>query len=171
MTAQPSTKAQLQMAESIIIVFTISIILILGIFVFYKYQLATLQEKGTGNNDQKITVLLATLTKHPALACNNEACIDTTKLLIFKQHQQNYQQLLGNSIVTVTQIYPETNNNKECTPPLYNQLVYPNNCNHWVIYNKTTNVQEKNIISTPIALYYPEIKEYRLGQLTIEATR
>ena len=171
MTAQQSTKAQMQLAETIIIVFAISILLILGIFTFYKYQLANIQDKGTGINDQKITVLLATLTNNPAIACNNQHCIDTTKLIIFTQHQQDYKQLLGSSTVIIKQIYPALNKTTTCTPQIYNQATYPENCNQWVIYNNSNGKKEKNVISTPIALYYPEKNIYKLGQLTIEATR
>jgi len=157
------------MAETIIIIFAISILLILGVFTFYKYQLANIQDTGISINDQKITVLLATITQHPAIACNHENCIDTTKLLLFPA--QDYKELLGSTTITLQQIYPTPTINKQCTPQLYNQITYPNNCNHWIIYNITQQGTEKNIISTPLALYYPETDTYRLGQLTIEANR
>lgn len=154
------------MNETVLVVFVILIILFLGMFLFYKYNFASLKELGGTLNEQQVSILLATITTNPGIACSDNNCLDTAKFLPYQQYTKG-KTIYGNKKIYVQTLYP-TYNNATCTIQTYNQLTYPNNCNTWILYQPATPGKQAIKISTPISLYYPETATYTLGQLTIE---
>lgn len=168
-----STKGSVELNETILVLFIISIILVLIIFVYYKYTISSIESSSSSLSEQEALVQLSFLTKYPELRCENDNCIDMLKAISFKQvYQQNkdyYLRTFGKKRITIEQIYPKPKSEDECTPQKFNQVDYPNNCKFLVIYEEIPSTYtSKQATSIPISIFYPELKEYRLGRLNIE---
>jgi hypothetical protein len=153
-------KAEIQMHETILVILIITIIIGLGLFVFYRYYLNSLEQTKLEYEQLKIYDLLATFPNHPLLQYtyhgNPENSFDTLKLLNLNLDN------LGEKEITIKQIYPKKQEIK-CTT-----LNYPN-CNSYLVYSKKLSKSKNiNIISTPVSLYFPLTKEYYPGLLEIK---
>ena len=151
-------KAQIQMGESIAILFIFFILVVFG-FVFYMNIMGgsakiqkeeNIQLKAIGTA-QKISFL-------PELQCSEENvrvddCIDILKLEaasgLLEDNNIYYYDIFEFSTIWVEEIFPETNK--------------------WPIYNNTLP-EYKNKISTfiPISLFNPTSKKYDFGILAVE---
>ena len=176
MTARQSTKGQIEMHETILVLFIISIILALLIFVYYRYTIANLQTTGEELSEQEALVQLAFITNYPELRCANDNCVDMLKAVSFKQVSQSnkdyYLRTFGKKRISIEQVYPEPKTKDECTSLKFNQFDYPNNCKYWIIYEEAPqSYSSKQKTSIPISLYFPELDQYRLGTLNIEVFR
>lgn len=171
MDAKKSTKGQVQITETLLVLFAITIIIILGVFLFYRYNIQSLSEKGESLDEQQASVLLARISSMPEFECSLDNCMDASKFLPFENlaRLRDYSGIFGRKRIVVEQVYPEASADKECTAQIYNQVDYPDNCNRWTLYNNAGD--ETYIISTPVALYFPETEEYRLGILKAEVSR
>ncbi|MEK6904709.1 MAG: hypothetical protein AABW87_03905 [Nanoarchaeota archaeon] len=169
--ARKYTKAQLQLTETILVVFAIAIIVMLGTFLFYRYSIQGLSETGERLSEQQTSVLLARITSMAELGCGEENCMDTSKFIPFKNliGARDYRNIFGSKRITVEQAYPEVDSDKECNVQSYNQKDYPDNCKKWILYDNAG--KEFYAVSTPVVLYFPEVGEYRLGILKVEASR
>ena len=153
-------KAELQMQETILVIFIITIIIALALFVFYRYTLNSGDNSKLEYEQLKVYTLLATLPNHPQLQHsylgNPENAFDSLKLL--NANLDN----LGEKEITIKQIYPESKN-IACTTK-----TYPD-CNSYLIYSKKF-AKSKNtvIIDTPISLYFPLTNEYKAAVLEIK---
>ena len=170
MDAQLSTKGQLQMTEVVLVVFALIVILVLGIFFFYRQNIISLQTTSTVLSEQQASVLVSRIARLPELSCRENACLDTAKFFPFEKLAKNpeYRKMLGKKRIIVEQVYPDPYINKTCLITDYNQVAYPDNCNQWIIYSHPEAQGEKFAVSAPVALYYPEFGIYRLGMLTVE---
>ena len=170
---QSTKKGQIQLNETIMVLFVIVIILFVGLFVYYKYSIASIKETAATLTEEETTILLATLPTLPELRCDEGTCLDTAKFLPFKQltetKQLQYAQLLGAKTITIEQVYPPMTIETMCTLNHYKQFTYPNNCNKWILYeNKPAKYTNNPTISTTVSLYFPELQEYRIGRMYIE---
>jgi len=151
-------KAEIQMQETILVTFVVTIIIVLGLFFFYKINQNSLDKEVLEYEQLQVYALLSTLQNHAQVQYsylgNSENSIDTAKLLNTKLND------LGEKEITIKQIYPRTDN-KKCSPGNYP------NCNSYLIYSKHTK-ENVNIISTPVSLYFPSTNEYKLGLLEIK---
>tara|TARA_Y100000310_G_scaffold1020_6_gene1473 strand:+ start:288 stop:824 length:537 start_codon:yes stop_codon:yes gene_type:complete len=175
MIAQQSTKkkGQIQLNETIMVLFVIVIILFVGLFVYYKYSIASIKETAATLSEEETTILLAALLVLPELRCDEGTCLDTAKFLPFKQltetKQLKYAQFLGSKTITIEQVYPPMTTETICTQNHYQQFTYPNNCKKWILYeNKPVKYTNNPTISTIVSLYFPELQEYRIGRMHIE---
>lgn len=169
-------KGAIEMNETILVLFIISIILFLIIFVYYRYTILDIEATGSELSEQEALVQLSFLTKYPELSCENDNCIDMLKAVSFKQvYQKNkdyYLRTFGKKRITIEQIYPKPLSEDECTPQKFNQVDYPNNCKFLVIYEEIPSTYtSKQVTSIPTSIFYPEIEEFRLGRLNIEVFR
>lgn len=176
MLAQQSTKGQIEMSETILVLFVISIILALLILVYYTYTIRGIETTGEELSEQEALVQLASITKYPELRCTSENCIDMLKAISFKQvslsNKDYYLRTFGKKRITVEQIYPEPKTQDECTTLKFNQFNYPDNCKYWVIYEEIPpSYSSKQKTSIPISIYFPELDQTRLGRLNIEVFR
>lgn len=172
MAALKSSKGQLEISESLMVLFIIVILIAIGIFLYYRYSSEGIKARGEELSDEKANILLATITSMPEIGCDKEDCVDTSKLISFskvtKTRQNRYNQLLGFKKIKIYQLYPEAEK-FECDTASYNSFQYPNNCNFWSVYeNKPKNVNSNKKISKIVSLYFPEMNEYRIGRLEIE---
>ena len=162
-----STKAQLQMIETILVLFIFIIILVFGLYLYYQYSFAGIQEESFKLSELESSILLSSITSLPELSCTNQKnCIDIIKLInfpqIFNQNKPYYLNLFKNKKITIEQIYPETQQNL-CTF----QNTFPIQCQSLIVY-QTAPKQNQYSVSIPISIYYPNFNKYTLGRLIIE---
>ncbi len=176
MTAQHSTKGQVHLHETFLVLFVIIILLLLGLLLYSKFFVQSLQTRAATLSERDATVLLTKLTSLAELRCSDKPCLDTSKFLPFQtltqQRRASYAPLLGTLRITVEEIYPEPLTDAVCTKTLYLQPSYPGSCSQWVLYNqqpKTLTSTQK--FSTIVSLYYPETQVYTLGRLHLEVYR
>jgi len=156
-------KSQVQMGESIAIIFVFLILISFGSIFYFSVS------RGKARVDREETIQLKAIeiaqkaSFLPELQCieiNTEDCIDLIKLQKASDVMLNnpiyYYDMFGYSKLTVTRIYP--------TPE-----------EEWLIYNRTLPLDEyenKNIdIKTtyvPISLYDPTEKVYDFAYLKVE---
>ncbi len=90
-------------------------------------------------------------------------CVDALKLIAFKDKGD-----FGFYTITIKKVYPETED-EECT---LNHLDKKRECNTFTIYdNPKKDYTDREVIYTPVSLYYPHEDKYYLGQLKLEAYR
>jgi hypothetical protein len=177
MTARRFTKrGQVQLNETIMVLFVIIIIIFMGVFIFYKYSIASLKETAGTLSEEEQTVLLASFPAMPEVGCAIDSCLDTAKFLPFKvlakQKELTYAHIFGGATVWVEQVYPKPTVKIECNINHYRDTKYPSNCNHWVLYeNKPESFTKEHKLSTIVSLYYPERDVYGIGRLHIEVYR
>ena len=162
-----SSKGQIQMMETIMVVMVFMIVLIVALAFFFKFQLASLEEKGDRACIVSNTVLLSAVSSMPEIQCSKdsktERCVDTSKLVVFNPEKQ-YGSLFTtncNQKIYFTQLYPEPMNDS-CT-----LNTYPN-CGRYDFFTPNVKYSSSIRISTPTTLYFPLTDEYKLGRLTIE---
>lgn len=161
-------KAQLQIQETILVIFIFILIVGIGLIVFYKSNEASIK---TIQDNDKLTYfysMIGTFPSLPEIKCSylsdDKECIDVSKLIAFKN-----KGFFGFSNITIYTIYPEKSN-KECTIDLLNKGI---DCGTFLIYNSIppkckTEFCEKKVIYTAVSLYYPDRDAYELGRLVIE---
>jgi hypothetical protein len=173
MTAPQSTKhGQVQINETMLVLFAIVLIIIVGIFVYYRFSLQRIEIIKDELTEQEASVLLSSISNSPEIQCTQSNCIDTSKLIPFTQlskEQAAYYALgLGKKRITINQVYPVVEADAHCDISRYNQYEYPSNCNHWIIYDYNPSQSTNMIkISTPISLYYPALDIMGIGRLEI----
>ncbi len=165
MIAHQSTKAQLEMNETIIVLFIIFVILIISIFFYYQYSINNIKKTGEEALTTSSSVLLSSISSLPDISCNKENCIDIIKLISFINQNKDYP-IFDKKTITIEQVYPQPTLDKICTPILYNDINFPLNCKKFMLHK--TQGSNPKIISTPISLYYPQNKQYGIGKLIIE---
>ena len=160
-----SKKAQIQIGETIAVLFVFFILIIVG-FLFYvkiiKGNIETEKEEISQINSIGIANRVMFL---PELQCSQDLakeitnCIDVLKMEsaknLMKQNEVYYYDLLEYSDVTITQIYPNTGKK-------------------WNVYSrKIDNFKNKFVTNVPISLCDPTIsdctkRKFGFGVLTIE---
>ncbi len=170
MIAQRYSKGQIELSETIIVLFIAVIIIVFGIIFYFQYYTKHISNIGGKFTEERYNVLLASISSMPELKCsflgNEEQCIDVLKVMAF--NEDNYFDILGYSNITIEQVYPETIN-EECTGLKYQNTTYPDNCRYWKVYARRPLVVKEAIkIETPISLYFADKREYRIGKLMIE---
>ena len=148
----------------------------MGVFLFYKYSIANIQETASTLSDEEQTVLLASFPALPEVSCAVDSCLDTAKFLPFevlvKSKQLTYANLFGAATIRVEQLYPIPVADVKCDINHYRDRTYPHNCNHWVLYeNKPVSFTKEHKLSTVVSLHYPETNSYGVGRLHIEVYR
>lgn len=161
------------MQETILVVFIVSVIFALLIFVYYSYVIKDIEASGGQLSEQEALVQLASITRYPELRCETSNCVDMLKAISFKiisdRNKDYYLRTFGQKKIFIEQVYPEVKTDEECSPMKFNQFDYPNNCKFWIIYEEVPpKYTAKQITSIPVSLFFPEKDEYRLGRLNIE---
>jgi len=168
-----SKKAQVGMIETIMVLVIFFIILVIGIFYYSTFRAHEIEKIGKTLSSQQQEILLASITSMPEFACEDKNCIDATKLIatktIIEKNPEYYGSLFKFKTIKVEILYPEPlEKDKECNKVAHNQQNYPDNCDHFIIYSKSLpNAKTTQTISTPISLYFPSKKEYKIAKLSI----
>ena len=161
-----SSKGQLQMQETIIVIFIFLVIVGLGMIFFYKFQAGSIQQDRMNYELQRFDTLLLSVPSLAEIECSSygvaEDCVDVLKLVAFSRLSEDYQEQLGFKNITVRQVYPSVNSN-ECT------LNRVEDCGVWNVYHSEPNVKTGSLIrKTPVSLYDPRSGEYSIGVLVVE---
>lgn len=170
MAALPfSKRAEIEMTETILVLFALVLIIFIGIFVYYRFSVQHVQTVSQELSEQEASVLLATLSRLPEIRCSRDDCLDTGKFLPFSQLSRDssfYAGLLGSTQIIVHQLYPVVSSEDWCDFAHYQQSTYPDNCRSWVVYDrKPAQPKQEIIYSRPVSLYFPETHTYRIGRL------
>lgn len=168
-------KAQLHMAETVVVIFIF--VILLGLFLIYYTQFRSegIKQEAKETKTATSTSLLSVLSSVPEIKCSEktkeEQCVDTLKVLALKnvisQDINYYRSVFGTREITLEILYPEPNQKAECTQKTYKNIDYPSNCNEYIIFSPITKTKNKNIISTPISIYFPETDTFGIGKLKI----
>jgi len=162
-----SKKGDLQMMETMMVALVFIVVLMVGLGFYFKFQMASVEEKAESVCILSNTVMLSSITSMPEIQCsvnsNREECIDTSKLLVFDA-SRTYQEFFNANCeqrVYFVELYP-TLTNGTCT-----QGSYPD-CNYYYFYEPNVKYTSKIVMSTPVSLYYPLDDSYKSGKLVIE---
>ena len=173
-------RAQLQIQETILVVFIFIILIILGMVFFYRVQSASIADDFREFQSEKLAVDFITLGDLPEFSCSRagvrENCVDTVKMTAFQglagengRLREYYLERFGYKNVTVYQIYP-VRNNAECGRGRISD------CGVWNIYTeKPARITSKRVLDTPVSLYFPCSAEgctddnYAIGLMVVEA--
>ena len=163
-------KGQIEYMETIFVLLILTIIIFVGVVLIYSFYNRSLKEKGEEFPDIDAVTLTSSIIAMPEFTCGKNAnCIDVLKIWAFQQtvhNKQYYHDLFKDKDVTVEIIYPTTTK-KECGDVEVKQEAFPQNCNYFVIYNTTAIKKNKEIIQTPVQLYFPLLDKKALGMLNI----
>lgn len=173
MTARRSSRGQIHMNETLLVLFVLVILLFLGVFLYSQFFLRSIQESAGTLSEQESTLLLATISSLAELRCSDKPCLDTSKFLPFQslvqQQRDHYVRSLGNQKISVAVLYPVPSSDDYCARSLYLRTNYPTSCSKWILYEqKPSQIQGTQIVSKVVSLYYPESNVYLLGRLTLE---
>ena len=161
-------KAQLQIQETILVIFIFIVILGMGLILFNKFNQQSIKEIGDNDKLTYFYSMVGNFPNLPEIKCSylgsEKECIDVSKLINFK----NKGDFLFSNI-TVYTIYP-ARSNKECTLSVLNQK---QDCGTFLVYNNIpakcrTEFCEKKVIYLPSSLFYPDMDVYEFGKLVIE---
>lgn len=153
-----STKSQIQIGETIAVLFVFFILIIIG-FIFYvkviksnieleKEELSQLKSVGIA---QRVMFLPEVQCSADNIIIDN--CVDIMKLdpaqSLMKQNEIYYYDLLEYSNVSIVQIYP--------------------NEARWNLYSrKTSDFKSKFVTNVPVSIYDPAARKHGFGIMTIE---
>ena len=168
---KPETKkAQIQMIETIFVVFIILIIIVLGFVVYSKFQEGALKEQQKALRNMRVIELDHRLSAWPELECSVAStskfvCIDETKLMVLgsfineSKKQSTYAfnyyfDLLRNSKITVTEIYPS------------NTMTLSED--YWILYENPGKTRTTEVVWVPVNLYNPLTKNYAFAIMELE---
>jgi hypothetical protein len=162
-------KSQLHTMESIAVLGVFTILIVLGIFFYFKvFRSDSVQE-----NDEKMQLTAVEIAQRastmPELQCseNNvvrDNCVDKLKMDIVESgdilnKDITYFDTLGFSIITIDRIYPEDSINKD-------------NTKLWKIYShfnpSTDKYTQKSVTKIPISIFYPNENINAFGVMTVE---
>jgi len=164
-------KGQMQMNESIIVLVIFFIILIIGISLFYKYNMKSIELNKIRYERDRVYSLLFSLPCSAFLQnsyfLNEEFSVDSSKLIGLKLGKLGrgigFGESLGYKKILVREVYPQK---KEGLCGAGN---YPK-CDTYILYdNEPRNKKGVSIveISTPVPLYFHLTDLYRAGRLEI----
>ena len=158
------------MNETIFVVFFIILIIILCFVVYSRFQEANIKEQQKLFRDSRVIETAHSLSSWPELECSEAGgisdfmCLDITKLMVLgdfinKSKQEDnyafnyYFGLLGNSNITITEIYPSNT-----------QTV---GVDAWVLWNNPGRTKTTDVVRVPVSLYNPLTKAYAFGVMEL----
>lgn len=165
-------KGQLQVQETILVVFILIVIIILGMVVFTRFTEQGIENEAIENRRLRFNTLLSSFPETPEIECSitglKESCIDVYKLSILgaltNVDKSYYRGRFGEKNITVYLVYPEENKN-------FCKINNLDNCGVWnVYYWRPEAVKGGRVIiqETPVSLYFPRTDSYGVGRLVIE---
>jgi len=151
-------KSQIQIGETIAVLFVFFILIIIGIVFYVKILKSNLESEQEELSQLRSVGIVQRVMFLPELQCSEgnvikDNCIDILKLesapSIMQGNELYYYDLLEFSDVNITQIYPAEAK--------------------WVLYSrKTKDFKNKFLTNVPVSLYDPITRKHGFGILTIE---
>ncbi|MBN2459267.1 hypothetical protein JXB28_03195 [Candidatus Woesearchaeota archaeon] len=165
-----SKRSQMQMTESVFVVFIILIIIVMGFVMFSKFQEASIKENERMLRNIDVIKLAHRMSAWPELECSlagteRFVCLDIVKLSILgdfindSMHEETYSfnyyyDLLKESKVIVKEIYPP--------------LAHPELQNRWSLYYNPGKTATTDTVFVPVNLYNPLSETFSMGMLEIQ---
>ena len=165
-------KGQIQINETLMVVFIIVVIILLGLVVFFKFNSADIDRAHKDHRDFRIKAMIATFPDLGEIKCSKhgtyEDCVDMYKVLVmnalFKSNEQYRTNLLeryGFMDIRFQMIYPDKGS-EEC------HTGKTKDCGTYVAYsNVPRNNKGLMRITTPISVYVPNEDRYGIALLNI----
>lgn len=151
-------KAQIQMAETIAVLFVFFILVVIGFMFYVKVIKGNIELEKEELSQLKSIGIAQRVMYLPEVQCSEDNiiidnCIDILKLdsaqKLMTENEIYYYDILEFSDISVVQIYP--------------------NSAKWNIYSRKTNdFKSKFSTNVPISLYNPNTRKHGFGILTIE---
>jgi len=151
-------RGNLQLTESVLVMFFVLVIIAIGLVVFYRFQLNSLHDYENEYREKQIMSMLMTLPNELGYTFmgKSENAIDTSRLFSFGNDY-------GFKTIILEEVYPKSSEAVDCT-----RENYPN-CNRFIVYDKTSQRFENKLVeSRPVSLYYPLEDRFKAGKLIIE---
>ena len=146
-------KGQVQMQETILVVFIVVILIILGLIFFYRFTLSGIESESFNYEEVRFRQLISFVPGMSELKCSKlsieEECIDVSKATVFNRYSESYFKQFGYKNITIKEV-------------LIDQKTYG------IYLREPKQYKSVEKISSLVSLYYPEKKEYGIGILTIE---
>ncbi len=165
-----SSKAQLEINETILVIIIFSVLAIAGLVVFHRYNTESIKASILESERLSFYDLLNQVPNMPELKCSSQNiqddCIDLYKAFGLSKLQLKYFDKFGYKTINLRFVYP-TLPDKECTESLFQATDFPN-CNRLKIYERIpTNYKATEKISSPVAIYNPVTQDYMLAVLEL----
>lgn len=151
-------RGQMQIQETLFVLVIFTVLLLIGLVVFYNYQQAHLEQKQEQLRKQVMETRILEILTSPLLSCSIQGqrsfCWDVTK---FSSFDGSY----GFMNISVTVVYPfEEQGLCDAT------LSLP--CDSWNIYSHLPSHKLPLVREVPVALYYPHRDLYTIGLVRFE---
>ncbi len=167
-----SKKAQLGLIELLMVLLVLAVLLSIGLFVYFQFFKADLDQTRDALENQESNVLLAYAINMPELECSRatatQNCLDAMKLLAAQdtfarqENRPQYVDTFGFRTLKFELLYPTTTQ-QACTGS-----TYPD-CSTYTLYvNKPASINSTKSYSVITPLYYPDSKSVKIGRLILE---
>lgn len=170
-------KGQIGMIETILVLIVVFVLIASVMILYFKFSNKSIEETSEELIMEGSSVFLESIVSMPEVQCSTRGieknCVDVLKLYslrdnIGKNYRSYYTEVFGYKTIKVIQLYPVPKEG-ECTMFDYQNVDFISNCNTWTIYESVKKgYKSKNIISTPVSLYFPDSGIYSIGKLQIE---
>jgi hypothetical protein len=163
-------KSQMQMTESVFVVFIILIIIVMGFVIYSKFQESSIRDNERMLRNIDIIKLANRISSWPELECSLSGterfvCLDTLKLDILGDFINKstgsdtyafnyYYDLLKESKILVTEVYPP--------------LAHRENQKRWILYYNPGETPVTDSILVPVNLYNPLSETFSMGMLEMQ---
>jgi hypothetical protein len=148
-------KGQVQITETLLVLVVFTVLLLIALIVFYKFNITSITSDMNRYEDIKFRYLISTIPSMSEFRCSNlgndQECIDLDKIIIFKDIGVDYTNIFGFKNITLNIIYPSEDN-------VYN-----------IYTNKPKVTKTIKRISTFVSVYDSSQDKYKIGKLVIEA--
>jgi len=151
-------KGELQLQETILVLFIFFIILSMVLVVVYRFTNASIEDAREDLMDNDVFSLLMSLPNQLSYSYlgSDYNAVDTSRLFNLNLSHLGYKKII------IEQVYP-LGSGVECS-----LINYPN-CDQFILYDRTNNILKNKIIKdVPISLYYPLEDQFKSGRLIIE---
>ena len=144
-------KGQLQIHETILVLFIFIVLLVIGMIFFYRYNAQSLRDSVFEIELSRFNAMLSTFPQSPEIRCSflgqDSSCVDSYKLIGFKDliesDKSYYRAKYGFKNITFYMLYPKKNS-EECSSSNIKD------CGVWTLYlEKPKNYRQTLIIETP----------------------
>src|SRR3989344_5115234 len=163
-------KGQLEAQQTIMVVFIVVLLILLGLILFYRYLLADIDNQNKDYERDKFNNLMYTFSLSPEVVCSNYGvsdvlCLDSAKMLAFNAlslEDRYYKQQYGYRNITVRLLYPYENS-RICS-------VNSVECGVWILYENIPESYDymKIVRKTPVSVYINDKDQYGIGEMVIE---
>ena len=147
-------RGEIQIYETILVIFFFVVIFVFGFLFFYKFTLEGIRSDNLDYEEFKSRQLISYIPSMYELRCSSMLaeveCIDLGKISGFKKVSTAYFDIFGYKRVIIKE-------------------VYPGNAQDFIIYEKIpVKYKSKEVISSPLSIYSPKDDSYKVAKLIIE---